>query len=265
MKKGLLISALLLLYNGYSQDSIVNYLDGSSHKIKNKDKALYIQSLVKKNNVWEIKKYNRIGKILSSGSFDNILKDSPSGTHKTFFRNGVLTSQVHYNDKGNIDGLYKRWFYNGKLDYYGHYKDGKKVGIWKYYHMNGKIGCRIYYQDGKPIKTLLYDEDGLKIEEELIEFRKPQFKGGNKLFGKRISKIHNFVGFQVNGRLYLDFVIDNNGLITDITSLSKIPRELLLKIKTFLKNTKGWSPAISMNRKIPYFYYFPLEFRVIFD
>ena len=64
MKKILLLIVVFICANGYSQkDSITSYLDRELKITTNKNDAKYIETIVKKDSLWEFALYYRDGKI----------------------------------------------------------------------------------------------------------------------------------------------------------------------------------------------------------
>ena len=60
--KYILLLLLMFTIQSYAQDSIVNYLDFYGEKTK-KAKAFSVETIVKKDTVWEYIKYYRSGRI----------------------------------------------------------------------------------------------------------------------------------------------------------------------------------------------------------
>ena len=81
----------------------------------------------------------------------------------------------NYKD-GKLDGLFKEWYENGKLDMKGNYKDGIKDGLWKKWYENGQLVFEMNYKDDKEdgLQRLWYENGQLKSE-------------GNYKDGKRID------------------------------------------------------------------------------
>ncbi|MFY0631248.1 MAG: hypothetical protein JXR05_12760 [Flavobacteriaceae bacterium] len=260
MKKLIILFICAFCFQANAQDSIVNYLDFNGKSTK-KSKAFSIETVVKKGATWEYTEYYRSGKIKEKGQYKKKNKTKPIGTFYEFFRNSSLKSFYSHNEDGELSGNTKMWFDNKSVSFIGNYKLGKKIGVWKYYHYNGQIACKQYFQNFKAVKTVFYDETGKKTESELIRFQKPKFEGGD--FGKfweRIRKVHSKLGYQINGLIILNFDIDVNGKIVNFSTSDKIPKELERRLRIYFKNIEGWTPAIHMNRKIPYNYSIPLNF-----
>jgi len=264
MKKVVTIFILLFSISSYAQDSIVNYLDYYGEKTK-KQNAFSVETIVKRDTVWERTEYYRTGKIKEKGQYKDKEKSIPSGTFYEFYRDGKVTSYYTYNSVGKLDGKTEYWFDNNNLSFEGRYSNGAKIGIWKYYHKNGKVACKQYFQDFKAAKTVFYDEEGQKITDDLVKYQKPKFMGGgfNK-FGERISKLHRSIRYQINGIVYITLTIDVDGKMKNFTTTDKLPKQLLKRLSTYFEKIEGWEPAIHMNRKIPYELTFPLNFRMSF-
>lgn len=265
MKKNILLIMLMITGNFFAQDSIVNYLDSKENKTK-KSKAFFVETLVKKNDLWVQTLYHRNRKIKKKGQYVKKNKSLPIGNFYEFFRSGNLKRVYSFNDVNQLDGYTKAWFPENKLNYTGNYDNGSKVGIWKYYHVNGKIACKQYFQNSKNIKTVVFDEDGIKIEKDLIEFKQPEFEGGGiDNFFKHIKRIHENIDFQINGIIYINFDISTEGIVNNVSIDDNIPIKLKRKLILYFESIEGWSPAINMNRKIPYYFTLPLNFRVIIE
>ena len=262
-----LSSVVIFLFTSIisSQENIItNLLDAEGHITTERDRAFHIETITKNDSVWEVRKLNRSGNLISIGSFLDEEKRIPVGIHRTFFKNGIETEELSYNNKGERDGVCKRWFYDGKKNSLGIYQNGNMVGLWKYFHRNGKIACVQIYDKGILIKTTLYDEEGNKmLNENPIVFSKAEYEKGEDKFKKKIKGIHEFVGYQINGYIFIDFIVDEQGNIIDLdTVATNIPSNLMREFKIYLENKSDWKPAISMNRKVPTYFCYGLDFRV---
>lgn len=264
MKNILFLFLILLVpFNIYGQDSIVNYLDKEG-KIIDKINAVEIETIVKKDSLWEVTKYYRNGKIKQIGHFKTKYKTIPIGEFLTFNRKGKISRIIYYDFYGMKNGLSRSWFDNGNISSFEIYQNDKKEGKWKYYHYNGNEACRLYYKNNSILKTIIYDEKGIEIHANLIEFQEPSFKEGLDIFRKRLGQLHNNLDYQVVGKIYLSFIIDIDGNITDVETSEKLPKELDRRIRIYLENIKGWDPAFHMNRRYPYNFELPLNFSVKF-
>lgn len=269
IKKIFLVVFTLFSMSAFSQvkkDSIVSYLDYKGNKTQ-KTKARYIQTLVKKNDLWVATTYFRNGKIRQKGAYLDKKRKKPFGSFINFHKNGKVRSNWSYNSKSKVDGINKYWFDNGQLDRVGNNKNGKRIGVWKYYYTNGKNALREYYDNGKVVKRIFFDENEHKMAEvpELIKFQKPTYKGkGLDKFFKELKGFHDKLPVKLNGIVIIDFTINEQGKVVDVDTSDNVSDDIKREFRFFLKNIEGWKPAISMNRKTRFQYSIPFKFKTEF-
>ena len=262
MKKTILFITLLITVNLFAQDSIVNFLDYRGNIVK-KNNAFSVETIVKKDSVWQYTAYHGGGKLKEKGFYKTKKIVKPVGVSYSFSINGNLLEAKTYDNKSKLTGKYQSWFDNKKINSEGMYSNGSKIGIWKYYHFNGVLATKQYFNKGKLMKSVFYDEVGQKIQADLITYQAPSFNGGGmQEFWERVKDIHNRIRFQINGVIVLNFDIDIDGNIRNVQSSNKIPKKLDRQLKFYFESIKGWTPAIDMNRRVPYNQTFPLDFRV---
>ena len=254
---------LLVSFNLTSQEvTKTNYLDSEGKITTKPDKAFFIETTEKRDSVWEFKRYNRVGNLLYYGLYADEELNHPFGMHRTFFKNGIETEEVSFDKSSRKNGAYKKWFYDGKKDCLGYYENNHKAGMWKYFHRNGNIAATEYFQNGELIKTILFDETGQEIEkQDITAFQKAEFVKGKKELDRKIKWLHKYVDFHVNGYIYLDFIVDETGNMINLSTVgSDIPEDLMRQFRAYLENKSDWNPAISMNRKVPSYFYYGLKF-----
>jgi antitoxin component YwqK of YwqJK toxin-antitoxin module len=62
-----------------------------------------------------------------------------SGIHKSWWKNGVLKFEYHFDNKGFYNGTVKDWYQNGQLVKEFNYVNGKEKGPQKMWLINGNI------------------------------------------------------------------------------------------------------------------------------
>ncbi|MDU8885523.1 hypothetical protein RXV94_05065 [Yeosuana sp. MJ-SS3] len=260
MKNNLLLFlALTLISSIHSQDSIVNYLDGKG-KIVNKKYATQIETLVKKDSLWLVTTYFGNGKIKNIGHYKNKDKKQRIGEFVTYHRNGQTSDILFYNNKNEREGRSQAWFDTGTLSFDGIYLGDKKEGAWKYYHFNGKEASRVYYKNDSILKAIVFDEEGNQFNVPLLS-SKPKFKGGIESFYSKIKKLSKDIGYKINGKINVHYIIGVHGEIKDVIIDEELPEELNKHIVSFFEAIEGWEPAIHMNRKIPIHQTIPIGFK----
>jgi len=85
----------------------------------------------------------------------------------------VVETEVHYRE-GKLDGLYTKWYENGRKIEEGTYKDGKEDGLWTIWHEDGQKMVEIPYKDGdwEGVFRKWYDNGHLSEEGNYKNFKK---------------------------------------------------------------------------------------------
>lgn len=261
---------LLLLFFLFSfssilsqRDSISTYLNREFKESKIKNDIHYFSIRIKKDTLWENRIFHRDGKILSKRYSKNFNGDILIGKSLKFHRNGKLAEKKYYNLKGNEHGNIITLFNNGNRNFTGSYNNGNPNGLWKYYRFNGKLACKFYYDNkGNIEKYILFDKLGNETkDEEYVKYIKPKFRGGIEKFKSKISNLTDNLSYSINTTIYIKFIIDIDGSIKDVNVVNNIPNKLKKEISGFFESINGWSPAIEMNRIIPYKYSLPITFK----
>ena len=264
MKKILLLFVVFICANGYAQkDSITSYLDREFKITINKNDAKYIETIVKKDSLWEFALYYRDGKIFKKGFSKNKKADRYKGKYLEFHRNGKLAEKSFYNNVGGLEGKIITLFDNGNRNYTGFYKNSIPSGLWKYYHYNGSLAAKFYYDaKGDIEKYILFDEKGEELKNHAYsKFTLPVFKNGEEEFNSRMNYLIDNLSYAINTTIDVNFIIDVEGNIKDVWVVNNIPDKLRGEISDFFESITGWSPAVEMNRKIPYNYSIALTFK----
>lgn len=266
----LLISlALYSTLNFAQKDSIVNYLDMNNKIIDNdgdiKRKTRLIEVITNQNDsLWLVQRYRRNGKLRQVGYYRTKDKKMPIGKFVSYNRRDSISNMIFYNTKGLKHGKIESWFYNRNKKLEGVYLENKKEGVWKYYHQNGQIAARHVYKSDSILRAIYFDENGHKIKYNgSHKFIEPQFKGGNKLFSRKLKKTLWDIQNSVKGVVYISFTINVEGNIEDVEIDNKnLPSNVKYIIINRLEGVKGWQPASHLNRKLPYDYLIPLIFNL---
>lgn len=268
IKIALIVILMFFSRNLFAQkDSIVNFFDKKGIITKNKEKARSFQIITKKeDSLWLVRNFRKSGTLYNYSY--SISKENKVKRGKSVFFNkyGKKTGELFYDQKGNKQGKSQRWFDNDSLNITGFYLAGKREGIWKAYHYNGKLAARVVFKNDSVLKTTYYNNNNnnnnteLVANKEALKHIKPIFKGGNKKYIKNLKRLTKKITFKVKGKIIVNYIIDVNGTIKDVTIDEKMPEKLKKEIIVFFENLKGWEPAVHLNRKIPYNFSQPLNF-----
>ena len=151
MKKLLFVSVLFFVLKGYSQDTIVNFLN-NKRNIVLKDNASLIQVIIKKDTaVLENLYWAKTRKLKSFGHYLDNKLTTKIGKFEYYDKDGALEIIESYNKKGFRQGKYLS-FKNKKKRTIGVYNNGKRNGMWNFYDDNGiKYSHIINPKTGMPI------------------------------------------------------------------------------------------------------------------
>ncbi|NOY36987.1 MAG: toxin-antitoxin system YwqK family antitoxin [Chlorobi bacterium] len=101
--------------------------------------------------------YDKNGDLFENGPYK---KNIPIGIHR-FYKDGKIINSIIYdnygekisegiiNEKGQKEGSWKNYYYDGKVQSTGKYINNQRNGIWKFYYKNGKIEQTGSFRSGK--------------------------------------------------------------------------------------------------------------------
>lgn len=195
-------------------ESKYNYLDHELHgymEYYHGNGKLDFEQFYENGWLKTITQYDSTGKMLSrmnleKGSSPFILKlmnGKPYlfGNYKHYFLNGEYKitypdgaiSRISYYVNGEIDSVYREYYYGGKLKLEGRYHLGKKMGVWKHYHDNGKLNYEETYKNNiETGKNIMYNEDG-SLDKALAYNNYGELNGAYKMYGE-----NNTLAVQLN-------------------------------------------------------------------
>ncbi|AOW16089.1 hypothetical protein LPB03_00825 [Polaribacter vadi] len=255
MKKSfLIIFSFFISISSFSQkDSIVNYLDKSYHKIA-KERATYIQTIVKKDTLWLATVYFGNGKMKLQGHFKNKNLKTKTGLFKTFNDKGNLKTTQVYNSEGKKDGTYNYYSNNGKVMTVGTFQNGKEVGEWIYLDENLTRRAQIIFKDGKVLNHNLWDDQGSEIKEELVLLKVPEYNEGSRKLRIKLKNelIRDLRKKGLKTNFLLKCEIGKEGNVQNISITPKLDSKYEEQIINYFANLKGIEPGIIANMKVDY-------------
>lgn len=144
------------------------------------------------------------------GSYNKGLK---TGVWKQFFYNGKIEKIATY-ENNKLNGLFQLYYDYGKLRTTGYYTEGKKSGLWTWYATNGAVDMKgsflndlqdgdwtYYYPDGKIAYTAQYKQDKAEGTWNYYYRNGAKFKVGTF---KNDEKNGNWKTWYENGNLLMD-------------------------------------------------------------
>lgn len=245
------------------QDSIVSFYNKEKKLVTNKNEAHTFEVLTKENDtIWKSRKYRKNGSIYNLNYYTSSDRKIKIGESILYDKKGKAIVLTFYNEYGQKHGPFKKWFANGSIDTEGKMYKGKREGVFKTYHYNGVLAAQAIFKSDSLTRQIYYNEKGEITPNEHVVFRQePTFKGGYNEFKKQLKSLKENISYKVEGLLTVNFVIDIDGNITDVTVDEEVPKKLSTHIAAFYEGIKGWSPLIDKNRRVPYTVSQPITFK----
>ena len=207
-------------------------------------------------------------------------------------KDGAFT---YFSDKGNKEseciyvnnlkeGLATEYFEKGSKSDEGNYLYDQKTGEWKSYYEEGElwsvahfekgncIDLKSFYKSGKLKRTetyhkakakgKCYDEQSNEIEfTQFITPPKPKFS------------IHEYLGYNIvypnyarmhdiEGRVVVRFVINENGSVSDVKAIKHIGGACDEEAIRVITNMPGWEAGIKDDKKVKVFFTQPISFKL---
>ncbi len=152
---------------------------------------------------------------------------------------------------GYFDSSFKDGFEKGEV------KNSFKVGSWR--GRDHEVNYEEFYENGKLISGVSTNESGQSFNYTLGEV-KPEPKGGMESFYKYVGG--NFVCpnvEQLQGKIYLNFVIEKDGSVTDIKVLKDIGYGSGAEAVRVLQGFKNWTAGLQRGIKVRCAYLLPIS------
>jgi len=217
--------------------------------------------------------YHKDGMKESEGEFKN---DKKSGVWKQYNDSGILLSTENYID-GNAEGEWV-YYYSGTANvwYKVNYKDGKLDGELTSYYKDGKIKRREFHnnKDGKikqrefhnyedtTVTGKCYDEEGNEIAFTPFEkMPKPDYDM-NKYLSKNMVYPEKARKKNIEGRVLLKFIVDEDGKIGDVTIIRHVSRELDKEAKRVVSRMPDWEPGVQDDKVVKVYFTLPIMFKL---
>lgn len=181
------------------------------------------------------------GSIKSKTNYKHGLKN---GTDSNFYTNGqIVEANTYVND--SLDGNVFIYHENGTLDEATFYKNGIQSDTQLYYSTNGVLIRKEVFENKERIQAQCYDSLGNEIA--FTERRvKPTFKFNfNQFLGSNLRYPSEASEYGHSGKVHIQFVINEDGKISDITyfNLSVHPSLAKEAIRVLLKSDGMWNPG----------------------
>lgn len=128
----------------------------------------------------------------------------------------------------------------------GDYQNGMREGKWKFKRLKNEVSSEEIYKNGKFISGITINADGSTVPYLTLESL-PEFKGGITAFNHYLSKnIQYPLDAQrqgITGKVFVSFVIEADGTMTDIKLLKSLHPSLDREALRIIRRSPKWKPG----------------------
>jgi TonB family protein len=234
----------------YSGNVIGYYKNG-----KKQSEELYIKGNLLGNAVY----YNQNSTIKKKASYS--IDEKKRRIEKIEELNDSL-GKPYLNKEGT--GFYKEIDENGQI-VEGEYLNGLKNKEWK--TVNSKNNETYYdeYDNGEYLRGKTIDVNGKTLNYDDME-KLPEFNGGVKDFGSFLGKSLRYPpkarDNNIQGRVYLSFVVDKEGDLQDLKVMRGVDEELDNEALRVMKMSPKWNPGTKRGKPVRVSYTIPVFFQL---
>lgn len=137
-----------------------------------------------------------------------------------------------------------------------------KDGLFTWYHKNGQKQSEKRFVKDKQISFQSWEEDGKAIDLIKLDVQ-PEYPGGiNKLYayiGENFA--YPAISYRPKGTIYMSFVINNDGTITDVTVEKPFHKLLDAEAVRVLKKMPSWKPGFKDGKAVRVKYNIPISMK----
>ena len=191
MKKAALIFCLVFVLSitkaQFVQDTTLVYATPAF--LKDPIRSKWNTKFIKNGKSWELQLFDKKQVLRERITFEDKALEVRKGPY-AFYENENIIEEGEY-DKGYKNGVWKRYYPNGKISkvqnywfgkkvgqYHAYWENGnlkvagkfsndKKVGLWEYYYSNLKLALReTFAEEGKLLTHVYYDKEGNEIKDK---------------------------------------------------------------------------------------------------
>jgi len=234
----------------------------------------------KKQGAW--RHYYENGSLEDSGFYKSGV---PCKLAYKWHENGKIAMNGIYDDSGNGTGTETFYDDDGTMDSYGKFVNGyKKDSTWTYFFKNGKLAAKEYYSAGKMQKMDYYNREGIldstvaimdkpgdtdRVDEDEIVYAHTMLMpfspyNINEYLSKNINYPDEAREHDIEGRIDVKFIIDEEGNINDVKSM--LHQELRTSLENeavrVVKIMPKWNPGRLHNRPVKVYFVLPVSFKL---
>lgn len=230
-----------MIYNGYSQDT--TYYDGDRNKVNANGAVSYYEVLFRDK------------------------QDTNKVDEFTYYKSGQLKSEKHFcNYKDEVLDGKDLWYYdNGQLRGERNHIEGKIDGVFKTYWKDGVVKRDDLFKNDSLIAGTCYDSKGKKVD--YYDFFIPaSFPNGRvammKFLMNEMRYPENAIMYDVQGKVYIRFIVEKNGAITEVEVNRGVDEELDAEALRTVRKMPKWIPGRVDGEIVRMYFDLPVNFKL---
>lgn len=228
--------------------------------------ASYYRTRVRQGTGWQVKDHFLNGKPQMTGTFSDDSCHIRQGLCTWYDSTGLPVHETVYTD--NKEDGKDTWYYKGgQVEMTGNYRNGKKNGDFIAYYPGGKISGKAKFVNDRQVSGNIYNQDG-SVNPNITDFiRESEYPGGAQewlaFLNKNLRYPKSAVRNKVEGTVVVQFIINEEGKITDIMVIKSVDTELDAEaLRVISKSSGKWPPAIFGGRLVKSYKRQPIVFRL---
>lgn len=195
------------------------------------------------------------------------IADRNRETFKTYFTSGQLRSEGIYSDTTEEfdDGVFKKYYANGRLHQDIIYKTGKFNGHLLTYWENGKSKRIDSFRNGIFIMGKCFDSTG-RITAHTVFEKVPEFPGGEAgllhFLSSEIRYPNKARKKGIQGKVIIGFIVNENGTVSHVKIIQSVSNEIDDEAERVVKRMPRWQPGMHDGIDVKVSYELPVMFKL---
>lgn len=248
MRYLLLFLFSIALSVGFTQDTVVSYLDSKWKKSTVED-AKYKRLIIHvKENHYQVEDYLNNGQPVFKGQFKSDKVKNPFGEFVNYDEHGTIREVYYFDEDGKLDKQYLVYNEKGLKDSERYYAHGKKDGLWKWYYDNGSICWFEQWRNDTLVMLQQFSSEGKEYKDLFNLSIAPKWNYEKKNLSQYIKDKLGPDFKSTSTAIILLVFINSDGTLQRIDSKTKVDSELLNSIEKILINGPIWLPALNRLR-----------------
>ena len=191
--------------------------------------------------------------------------DSSRANEKCIRPDGSIYCEKNYSDYSirRQDGTSKTWYRDGTPHTDVNYRKGNFDSTLKSYWPNGVLKREDLFDNGTLIRGSCFDSSGVEVNFYAFE-QMPEFPGGQDAMIQYLKREVNYPKKAkrkgITGKVFISFVIDKTGNVTDVRILRSVDPLLDEEAKRVVQGMPAWSPGMYDGEPVKVQYNLPIKF-----